>query len=260
MGVGGAFKAGVKYVQTWPKEKQPKFIGKIDADMQHDANAFTHFLDEATNTNADYFKGNRYLLNKSPVGQPSIRLIGNAALSFMTKLSTGYWSINDPLHGHFLINFNLMSELVNKNLLEDRYLFETSILTACCKYKAVVKDVLSEIVYAEEVSSLSIRKEIFKFFGYHTKCTFKRIISSYLFPNFDLAGFVFLYGLIALLISLSMSIKFLYNIFVIMEYALPSEIGLFTIFVITGIQSIFFFILADKMEESKYTPISRYLR
>ena len=45
MGVGGAFKAGVEYIHTWPKDKHPRFIGKIDADMQHDASAFKHFLD-----------------------------------------------------------------------------------------------------------------------------------------------------------------------------------------------------------------------
>ena len=35
---------------------------------------------------------------------PRVRLYGNAALSFMTKLSSGYWGIFDPTNGFTAIH------------------------------------------------------------------------------------------------------------------------------------------------------------
>ncbi|WP_201722769.1 glycosyltransferase family 2 protein [Caulobacter sp. BP25] len=45
---------------------------------------------------ADYTKGNRFYNIEDLKGMPPLRLVGNAGLSFLTKLSSGYWSVFDP--------------------------------------------------------------------------------------------------------------------------------------------------------------------
>ena len=42
---------------------------------------------------------------------PPIRLIGNAALSFMSKLSSGYWDIFDPTNGYTAIHRGILAAL-----------------------------------------------------------------------------------------------------------------------------------------------------
>ena len=48
---------------------------------------------------ADYTKGNRFYDLEALRQMPRSRLVGNAVLSFVSKLSTGYWNVFDPTNG-----------------------------------------------------------------------------------------------------------------------------------------------------------------
>ena len=58
---------------------------------------------------------------------PLVRLIGNAGLSFITKLSTGYWNLFDPTNGFTAIHADVAS-LLPLDKLHQRYFFESDIL------------------------------------------------------------------------------------------------------------------------------------
>ena len=53
---------------------------------------------------ADYCKGNRFYELDHIDRMPLVRKLGNAALSFMAKLSGGYWDIFDPANGYTAIH------------------------------------------------------------------------------------------------------------------------------------------------------------
>ncbi|HXV74272.1 MAG TPA: glycosyltransferase family 2 protein, partial [Sphingomonadales bacterium] len=72
---------------------------KIDGDGQMDGSKIAEMVQPILLGQADYVKGNRFFNLEDVKTMPKIRLIGNAGLSFLTKLSSGYWNIYDPSNG-----------------------------------------------------------------------------------------------------------------------------------------------------------------
>ena len=78
-------------------------IVKIDGDGQMDPSLVSAFCRPILEGQADYVKGNRFVFLESVRSMPLPRLFGNAGLSFLTKLSTGYWDCFDPTNGYTAI-------------------------------------------------------------------------------------------------------------------------------------------------------------
>ena len=76
---------------------------------------------------ADYVKGNRFFSSRTIAAMPALRLFGNAGLSFLTKLSTGYWDLFDPTNGYTAIEAQVARELP-VDALHKRYFFESDML------------------------------------------------------------------------------------------------------------------------------------
>ena len=72
-------------------------IVKVDGDGQMDPSLIPDFVAPILAGEADYTKGNRFFDLEEIRAMPKIRLFGNAVLSFITKLSSGYWDLFDPL-------------------------------------------------------------------------------------------------------------------------------------------------------------------
>src|SRR5438034_6512860 len=78
-------------------------IVKIDGDGQMDPRLLRRFVVPIVAGEADYTKGNRFY-DLGDVGRmPGARIFGNAVLSILAKLSTGYWGIFDPTNGYTAI-------------------------------------------------------------------------------------------------------------------------------------------------------------
>ena len=123
---------------------------------------------------ADCAKGNRFFSPENLEGMPALRLIGNAALSFMTKFTTGFWNVMDPTNGYTAIHADALKKLPLEKI--DRgYFFECDILFQLNLLRAVVTDVAMDARYRDEISSLRIRVAIFSFPGKFLTRFFKRI-------------------------------------------------------------------------------------
>ena len=94
LGVGGAVKIG--YVESLKNNFD--FIVKIDGDGQMNSMDIIKLIDPLQN-NYEYTKGNRFLDRIEFENYPIVRFYGNIFLSFLSKLSTGYWDIFDPING-----------------------------------------------------------------------------------------------------------------------------------------------------------------
>ena len=157
-GVGGAVVSGYRAAL----EDGMDIVVKVDGDGQMDPALIAHFTRPIERGRADYTKGNRFYRPESLKGMPPIRLFGNAALSFINKLSTGYWSIMDPTHGCTAIHTSVLREMP-LHKLEKRYFFETDMLYHLHTMRAVVHDVPMDAVYADEESSLKVSKVLPEF-------------------------------------------------------------------------------------------------
>ena len=76
----------------------------IGGDNQMDLADLNNFLEPIANNEADYTKGNRFLLGGNAyTDMPKKRFFGNAILTFMTKFASGYWKIFDTQDGYTAI-------------------------------------------------------------------------------------------------------------------------------------------------------------
>jgi glycosyltransferase involved in cell wall biosynthesis len=93
-GVGEAMCTGYKSAYS----QDTDIAVKVDSDGQMDLSLFAKILAPTYQRLCRLHKRQSLLLppRLSP-NAPTIRLIGNAGLSFLTKLSSGYWQIMDPI-------------------------------------------------------------------------------------------------------------------------------------------------------------------
>lgn len=123
LGVGGAVMAGYRRAIADGAD----VIVKIDGDGQMEPAMLMRFATPIIKGQADYTKGNRFYDLSRILQMPRIRLFGNAALSFMAKLSTGYWGLFDPTNGYTAISARIAAHLPLEKISK-RYFFETDIL------------------------------------------------------------------------------------------------------------------------------------
>jgi glycosyltransferase involved in cell wall biosynthesis len=190
-GVGGAVVSGYRAAL----EDGMDIVVKVDGDGQMDPALIAHFTRPIERGRADYTKGNRFYRPESLRGMPPLRLFGNAALSFVNKLSTGYWPIMDPTNGYTAIHTAVLRELP-LHKLERRYFFETDMLYHLNTIRAVVHDVPMDAVYADEESNLKVSKVLPEFLLKHVTRFFKRYVYLYLLRDFNLGSLYSLLGML----------------------------------------------------------------
>ena len=188
-GVGGAMVTGYKEALNVSSD----IVIKIDGDGQMDPKLIPQFINPIIHGQTDYTKGNRFYNIESLASMPKIRLIGNAILSFMSKLSTGYWNIFDPTNGYTAIHGDVL-KLLPLNKLSKGYFFESDMLFRLNISRAVVTDIPINSSYGKESSHLSIRKALFIFSFKHMINFIKRIIYNYFIRDFSIASIELILG------------------------------------------------------------------
>lgn len=157
-GVGGAMQTGFKEAVR----QRLDVVVKMDGDDQMDPAHLPRFVEPLISGEADMTKGNRYHSPDSLRAMPSVRLIGNAGLTFLVKLASGYWSNFDPANGYIALRREVIERLTIDDLPR-RYFFESGLLIELGIQRAVVKDVPMDARYADEYSSLSIGRTLIGF-------------------------------------------------------------------------------------------------
>jgi dolichol-phosphate mannosyltransferase len=76
---------------------------KMDADGQMDSADLPGLVRPIELGLAEYVKGNRFRCSGRPRSMPATRWFGNVALSFLTKIASGYWHVFDPQCGFVAI-------------------------------------------------------------------------------------------------------------------------------------------------------------
>ena len=174
LGVGGAMITGYKAAL----ETDADIIVKLDGDGQMDPALIGELIAPIINGRADYTKGDRLDSLTGLWQMQSIRLIGNAGLSLLTKISTGYWNITDPTNGYTAIHRDVL-KVLPLGMLSKRFFFESDMLFRLSLYRAVVWDVPMQARYGTEKSNLSIIKTLWEFPWKHFKNFHKRLFYNY---------------------------------------------------------------------------------
>lgn len=193
MGVGAAVVTGYKQAIADGAE----VIVKLDGDGQMDPRRIPELVQPILRGEADYVKGNRFFRLEGLWAMPVVRLIGNAGLSFLSKMSTGYWTLFDPTNGYTAIHA-LAAERLPLDKLSRRYFFESDILFRLNTLRAAVAEVPMDACYGHENSSLSIFKTLVHFPLCHARNLAKRIFYNYFLRGFSVASIHLVAGAILL--------------------------------------------------------------
>lgn len=253
LGVGGAVMTG--YLAA--AHAGMDILVKIDGDGQMAPELLPNFARPIIEGWADYAKGNRFY-NLAQIGRmPRTRLIGNAALSFLSKASTGYWNIFDPTNGYTAIDARLIRHLP-LDKISKRYFFETDILFRLNTLRAVVVDIPMDAQYGEEKSNLRIRQVTVEFLLKHLRNLHKRIFYNYFLRDMTAATFELLLGFGLLTFGVVFgSMQWLHAI----HHHITTPLGtimLATLPIITGLQFLLAFLGFDVMNIPS-RPISAHL-
>jgi dolichol-phosphate mannosyltransferase len=188
-GVGAATLTGMEKAVANGAE----IVIKLDGDGQMDPALIPNFVKPIVNGEADYTKGNRFFSPEYLRGMPKLRVFGNGMLSFLSKLSSGYWSVFDPTNGYIAIHASVF-ELIAKDKVASRFFFESDLLFRLNLIRANVVDIPIRASYGDERSTLRAGAVLMPFFVGHLRNFFKRIVYSYLVRDFSIGSLYLLFG------------------------------------------------------------------
>ena len=196
-GVGGAVISGYRHAL----DDGMDIVVKIDGDGQMDPTLLPRFVAPLLRGQADYAKGNRFFDLRNISKMPTIRVFGNAVLSFFSKLSTGYWDLFDPTNGYTAIHADAL-RMLPLDKLSQRWFFETDLLFRLGTVRAVVQDIPMDARYGSEVSGLRVSRILGEFLFKHLRNFVKRIFYNYFLRDMALASIELLAGVTLLAFGL----------------------------------------------------------
>lgn len=244
-GVGGAIATGYK----WARDNDFDIAVVMAGDGQMDPVELPQLLEPVATDRADFSKGNRLFTGEAYQKIPKLRYLGNAFLSLLTKIASGYWHVADSQSGYTVINKKALHALDWDHMYK-RYGQPNDLLVRLNVYNFRVADLPIEPVYnIGERSGLKIKKVIFTISWLLLKMFLWRLKEKYVIRDFHPLVFFYFMGLILFPIGLFSGIYLIYHrLFV----GLVAETtALFSSFVfIAGLQFLFFAMWFD-MEANK---------
>jgi dolichol-phosphate mannosyltransferase len=190
LGVGAATRTGFEEAARLGAD----VMVKLDGDGQMDPRELPTLLDPLVDGRYDYAKGNRLLDSRVYQRMPRARLFGNFALTFLTKLASGYWHVLDPQNGFVAIRTDVWRRL-NIAHLTRGYFFENDMLVHLNIVGARIIDVPTTVHYDGARSSLRIHRILPSFAFLLFRRTIYRFYTKYILRDFSPIALLVLVGL-----------------------------------------------------------------
>ena len=244
-GVGGAIITGYK----WTRDNEIGISVVMAGDAQMDPKDLPKLLAPAVSGEVDYSKGNRLFTGKAWRVIPKARYLGNAILSFLTKIASGYWHIADSQSGYGAVTLEVLRTIDLDNIYK-RYGMPNDFLVRLNVYQFRVRDVPVNPVYGiGERSGMKIYKVVFTLSFLLMKLFLWRLKEKYIIRDFHPLVFFYLLGFILTPIGVIFGCYLLVLRIIVGSVAATS--ALFAAFLtISGLQSLFFAMWFD-MEYNK---------
>lgn len=174
-------------------------------DAQMDPVFLPALLDEVTDGGYGFAKANRFFAPESFHGMPRYRVFGNILLSFMTKLSSGYWHLFDPQNGYTAVRTEVLKRMPLSHVSQ-RYSFENDLLVHLNILQVSAVDVPVPAVYGEEVSSIKLHKVVPELLDLLVRGFWRRVWYRYVLWSFSPIALLLFLGLLLFLFGLAVAI------------------------------------------------------
>ncbi|MCL4822454.1 MAG: glycosyltransferase family 2 protein [Vicinamibacteria bacterium] len=246
-GVGAAIVTG--YKAAIEEGVEGGFVVVMAGDAQMDPDDLPRLLQPLAKGEADYSKGNRLFSGEAWNVIPRTRYLGNATLSLLTKIASGYWHVADSQTGYTAITIEAL-RVVQLDRLYRRYGFPNHLLVELNNWDFRVRDVPIKPVYGiGEKSGIRLHKVIPTISWLLVKCYFWRMKEKYVIRDFHPLVFFLAGGLLLTGLGLGLGV---YIVWLKLAYGAlsPNAVIFDALCLIMGAQMLFFSMWMD-MEHNK---------
>lgn len=244
-GVGKAIITGYK----WARDNNIDVTAVMAGDAQMDPADLPRLLDPVVDGQADYTKGNRLITGGTWQMMPRMRYLGNAFISLLTKVVSGYWHVADFQCGYTAISLKAL-KVMNLDKVYKRFGMPNDFLVRLNVHYFRVKDVPVRAIYnIGEKSDVKIWKIAFTLTFLLLKMFFWRMKEKYVIRDFHPLVFFYLLGIPCTIGGTLFGFyMFFYRIFVGRVAATSALFA--TLLIIAGLQFLLFAMWFD-MEYNK---------
>ncbi len=197
----------------------------------------------------DYTKANRLFTGRAWELIPRHRYLGNAVLSLLTKIASGYWHVADSQAGYTAVSLRTL-ELLDLDRIYTRYGFPNDMLVHLNVWSARVRDIPSRPIYGVgERSGIRIRRVVPRISWLLVKGFFWRMREKYVIRDFHPLVFFYAFGFLMTTVGVVLGI--LETVLRILGNDIPAAtIVLVALLLISGSQFTLFAMWFD-MESNK---------
>jgi glycosyltransferase involved in cell wall biosynthesis len=244
-GVGAAIVTGYKRAMA----ENVDVTCVMAADGQMDPDDLETLVRAIATDECDYAKANRLFTGQAWQLIPRTRYLGNAALSFLTKIASGYWHVADSQSGYTAVNLETL-RLLDLDRVYRRYGFPNDLLVHLNIFNRRVRDYPSRPIYGVgERSGIRLRRVVPRISWLLLKGFFWRMKEKYIIRDFH--PLILFYTLGIVLLSAGVLLGLAETGLRIAGNAIPfATIVLVALFVISGLQLLLFAMWFD-MESNK---------
>ena len=197
-GVGAAIVTGYKRAL----EEGMDVTCVMAADNQMDPGDLAALASPVARGELDYAKANRLFTGQAWTLIPRTRYIGNAVLSMLTKIASGYWHVADSQSGYTAIGRDMLAQL-DLDRIYPGYGFPNDFLVHLNVWNARVRDFPSRPVYGVgERSGIRYHHVVPRISWLLLKGFFWRLREKYVIRDFHPLIFFYAFGLLATLVGL----------------------------------------------------------
>ncbi len=194
-GVGAAIVTGYKRAA----EDGMDVTAVMAADNQMDPGDLGTLALPVVRGEVDYAKANRLVSGEAWKLIPRARYLGNAVLSLLTKIASGYWHVADSQSGYTAISKQML-DVLDLDRIYAGYGFPNDILVHLNVWNARVRDFPSRPIYGVgERSGIRYRKVVPRISWLLVKGFFWRLREKYVIRDFHPLVFFYVFGFLATL-------------------------------------------------------------
>jgi glycosyltransferase involved in cell wall biosynthesis len=154
----------------------------------------------------EYAKANRLITGEAWKVIPRSRYLGNAVLSLLTKIASGYWHVADSQSGYTAASREILEQL-DLDRVYPGYGFPNDMLVHLNVWNARVRDIPSRPVYGVgERSGIRIRRVVPRISWLLLKGFFWRMREKYVIRDFHPLVFFYVLGFLMTLLGLGLGI------------------------------------------------------
>ena len=189
-GVGAAIITGYKRAI----EERMDVTAVMAADNQMPPADLFMLVEPVARGELEYAKANRLFTGQAWDEIPHYRYLGNAALSLLTKIASGYWHIADSQSGFTAISLDILEKL-DLDRIYPRYGMPNDLLVHLNVWNARVRDFPSKPVYGVgEQSGIRLRVVVPTISILLLKAFFWRMKEKYVIRDFHPLVFFYIFG------------------------------------------------------------------